>query len=104
MTYGLYESGQTNNMKVTFGWNIYDAYTDEERELFPSDYLNCDTERDLKDAIHDDLCYSSDLGNVILNDAELEFKLPDEFIAEWERLKRSTTPVQTNGQLHMNGA
>ena len=80
-------------MKVTFGWNIYDAYTDEERELFPSDYLNCDTERDLKDAIHDDLCDSSDLGAVILNDAELEFELPDEFIAEWKRLKQGNNEI-----------
>lgn len=78
-------------MKVTFGWNIYNAYTDEERELFPSDYLDCDTERDLKDAIHDDLCYSSDLGAVILNEAELE--LPDEFIAEWKRLKQGNNEI-----------
>lgn len=74
-------------MKVTFGWNIYNAYTDEERELFPSDYLDCDTEGDLKGAIHDDLCDSSNLGAVILNATELEFELPDEFIAEWKRLK-----------------
>ena len=47
-------------MKVTFGWNIYNAYTDEERELFPSDYLDCGTERELRDAIHEDLCDSSD--------------------------------------------
>lgn len=80
-------------MKVTFGWNIYNAYTDEERELFPSDYLDCDTERDLKDAIHDDLCDSSDLGAVILNDAELEFELPDEFIAEWKRLKQGNNEI-----------
>lgn len=80
-------------MKVTFGWNIYNAYTDEERELFPSDYLDCDTERDLKDAIHDDLCDSSDLGAVILNEAELEFELPDEFIAEWKRLKQGNNEI-----------
>ena len=80
-------------MKVTFGWNIYNAYTDEERELFPSDYLDCDTERDLKDAIHDDLCDSSDLGAVILNDAELEFELPDEFIAEWKRLRQGNNEI-----------
>lgn len=80
-------------MKVTFGWNIYNAYTDEEKELFPSDYLDCDTERDLKDAIHDDLCDSSDLGAVILNDAELEFELPDEFIAEWKRLKQGNNEI-----------
>lgn len=80
-------------MKVTFGWNIYNAYTDEERELFPSDYLDCDTERDLKDAIHDDLCDSSDLGAVILNDTELEFELPDEFIAEWKRLKQGNNEI-----------
>lgn len=80
-------------MKVTFGWNIYNAYTDEERELFPSNYLDCDTERDLKDAIHDDLCDSSDLGAVILNEAELEFELPDEFIAEWKRLKQGNNEI-----------
>lgn len=80
-------------MKVTFGWNIYNAYTDEERELFPSDYLDCDTERDLKDAIHDDLCDSSDLGAVILNEAELEFELPDEFITEWKRLKQGNNEI-----------
>ena len=80
-------------MKVTFGWNIYNAHTDEERELFPSDYLDCDTERDLKDAIHDDLCDSSDLGAVILNEAELEFELPDEFIAEWKRLKQGNNEI-----------
>ena len=80
-------------MKVIFGWNIYNAYTDEKRELFPSDYLDCDTERDLKDAIHDDLCDSSDLGAVILNDAELEFELPDEFIAEWKRLKQGNNEI-----------
>lgn len=75
-------------MKVAFGWNIYNAYTDEERELFPSDYLDCDTERELRDAIHEDLCDSSDLGAVILNEAELEFELPDEFIVEWKKLKQ----------------
>lgn len=80
-------------MKVTFGWNIYNAYTDGERELFPSDYLYCDTERDLRDAIHDDLCDSSDLGAVILKEAELEFELPDEFIAEWKRLKQGNNEI-----------
>ena len=80
-------------MKVTFGWNIYNAYTDEEREIFPSDYLDCDTERELRDAIYDDLCDSSDLGAVILNDAELEFELPDEFIAEWKRLKQGNNEI-----------
>ena len=80
-------------MKVTFGWNIYDAYTDEERELFPSDYLDCDTEEELGDAIYDDLYGSSDLGEVILNEAELEFELPDEFIAEWKRLKQGNNEI-----------
>lgn len=80
-------------MKVTFGWNIDSAYTDEERELFPSNYLNCNTERDLRDAIRDDLCDSSDLGAVILNEAELEFKLPDEFIAEWKELKQRKNKI-----------
>lgn len=80
-------------MKVTFGWSIYNAYTDEEEDLFPSDYLDCDTERELKDAIHDDLCDRSDLGAVMLNGAELEFELPDEFIAEWKRLKQSNNEI-----------
>ena len=39
MMFGLYESGQTSNMKVTFGWNIYDAYTDEERENYQMNLL-----------------------------------------------------------------
>ena len=80
-------------MKVTFGWNIYNAYTDEERELFPSDYLDCDTERELRDAIHEDLSDSSDLGAVILNEAELEFELPGEFIVEWKKLKQENNEI-----------
>ena len=80
-------------MKVAFGWNIYNAYTDEERELFPSDYLDCDTERELRDAIHEDLSDSSDLGAVILNEAELEFELPGEFIVEWKKLKQENNEI-----------
>ena len=65
-------------------------------DLYPRDYLDCETEEDLRMCIEDDIMDSSTLdyhsGSDDNNFMDLEpdvynLEIPDKFIAEWKILK-----------------
>ncbi len=65
------------------------AYADSELELSPSDYLYCDSEAELKEAVEDDLNEAMIIGYIDYDYSESEVNIPDEFIEEWKRLKKN---------------
>ena len=67
--------------------NFVEAYADSELELNPENYLYCDDEYELRDAIEDDLYDAMNTGDVEYDYSESEMDIPDEFIAEWKKLK-----------------
>ena len=65
------------------------AYIDTSLELSPSDYLYCDDEDELFDAISDDLHDIMFIGDVDWVDSDTDVYIPDEFITEWKHLKQN---------------
>lgn len=66
-----------------------DVIISNKATLDPADYVDCDSLRDLKDALIDELCYNVDIGsNVDIQDSyDIRVDIPDEFIQEWRKLK-----------------
>lgn len=73
--------------------NFVEAYADSELELNPENYLYCDDEDELKDAIEDDLYDVMLTGDVEYDYSESEIDIPDEFIEEWKRLKNEASSM-----------
>lgn len=73
--------------------NFIDAYVDSELELNPENYLYCDDEDELFDAISDDLHDIMFVGDVDWVDSDTDVYIPDEFITEWKRLKDETSSM-----------
>lgn len=67
--------------------NFVEAYADSELELNPENYLYCDDEDELRDAVEEDLYDVMNTGDVDYDYSESEIDIPDEFIAEWKKLK-----------------
>lgn len=65
------------------------AYIDTSLELSPLDYLYCDNEDELFDAISDDLHDITFVGDVNWVDSNTDVYIPNEFITEWKRLKEN---------------
>ena len=61
------------------------GFIDNQIELNPEDYLDYDDECDLNDAVYDAIWDSFSVGDI--DQAEMDFSLPQEFIDEWKRLK-----------------
>lgn len=56
-------------------------------ELNPSDYLDCNDECDLNDSVYDEIRDSFSVGDLEIDQAEMDFSLPKEFVDEWKKLK-----------------
>lgn len=67
--------------------DFVDAYADSELELNPENYLYCDDEDELRDAIEEDLYDVMITGDVEYDYSESKMDIPDEFIIEWKKLK-----------------
>lgn len=67
--------------------NFVEAYADSELELNPENYLYCDDEDELRDAVEEDLYDVMNTGDVDYDYSESEMNIPDEFIIEWKKLK-----------------
>lgn len=65
------------------------AYIDTSLELSPSDYLYCDNEDELLDAVSDDLHDVMYVGDVDWVDSCSDLDIPNEFIEEWKYLKEN---------------
>lgn len=75
-------------MEITYILEIYRAYLEGTRKIEPMWYLYCNDEKELESEIREEIFANIDTGDVFLDDYELNFSLPDEFVKEWKELKR----------------
>lgn len=76
-----------SNYKVPYRYDVHWGFIDNQIELNPEDYLDYDDECELNDAVHDVIWDSFSVGDLDIDQAEMDFSLPQEFIDEWKRLK-----------------
>lgn len=76
-----------SNYKVPYRYDVHWGFIDNQIELNPEDYLDYDDECELNDAVYDVIRDSFSVGDLDIDQAEMDFSLPQEFIDEWKRLK-----------------
>ena len=76
-----------SNYKIPYRYDVHWGFIDNQIELNPEDYLDYDDECDLNDAVYDAIRDSFSVGDLDIDQAEMDFSLPQEFIDEWKRLK-----------------
>jgi hypothetical protein len=76
-----------SNYKVPYRYDVHWGFIDNQIELNPEDYLDYDDECELNDAVYDVIWDSFSVGDLDIDQAEMDFSLPQEFIDEWKRLK-----------------
>lgn len=76
-----------SNYKVPYRYDVHWGFIDNQIELNPEDYLDYDDECELNDAVYDIIWDSFSVGDLDIDQAEMDFSLPQEFIDEWKRLK-----------------
>lgn len=78
-------------MEIKFKETINVGIIDASLDLDPDDFLDCDTLDDLyyeiKEYYYGNPQNEYSLGDVSVEDSDIEFKIPDEFIKEWKKLK-----------------
>lgn len=52
-----------------------------------SNYLDCNDECDLNDSVYDEIRDGFSVGDLEIDQAEMDFSLPKEFVDEWKKLK-----------------
>lgn len=76
-----------SNYKVPYRYDVHWGFIDNQIELNPEDYLDYDDECELNDTVYDTIWDSFSVGDLDIDQAEMDFSLPQEFIDEWKRLK-----------------
>jgi hypothetical protein len=76
-----------SNYKIPYRYDVHWGFIDNQIELNPEDYLDYDDECELNDAVYDAIWDSFSVGDLDIDQAEMDFSLPQEFIDEWKRLK-----------------
>ena len=76
-----------SNYKVPYRYDVHWGFIDNQIELNPEDYLDYDDECELNDEVYDTIWDSFSVGDLDIDQAEMDFSLPQEFIDEWKRLK-----------------
>ena len=76
-----------SNYKIPYRYDVHWGFIDNQIELNPEDYLDYDDECELNDAVYDVIWDSFSVGDLDIDQAEMDFSLPQEFIDEWKRLK-----------------
>jgi hypothetical protein len=76
-----------SNYKVPYRYDVHWGFIDNQIELNPEDYLDYDDECELNDVVYDTIWDSFSVGDLDIDQAEMDFSLPQEFIDEWKRLK-----------------
>lgn len=69
-----------SNYKIPYRYDVHWGY------INPSDYLDCNDECDLNDSVYDEIRDSFSVGDLEIDQAEMDFNLPKEFVDEWKRL------------------
>lgn len=76
-----------SNYKVPYRYDVHWGFIDNQIELNPEDYLDYDDECELNDAVYGTIWDSFSVGDLDIDQVEMDFSLPQEFIDEWKRLK-----------------
>ena len=66
---------------------IMSGYASAYDNLSPKDYLNCEDEDELHDAIIESLRDYINTGDINIKDCDVAIDIPKEFINEWKNLK-----------------
>ena len=78
-------------MKIDFEETINIGFINVSLDLDPHDFLDCDTSNDLKSNIKEYYYENPNgdygLGDVYIDDSEVDVTIPDKFIEEWKKLK-----------------
>lgn len=77
--------------KAPFQYNVFRGYIESEIDLDPSNFLEYSDEGKLKDAVLDDIYDRMNLGDIEVDQSEMEFELPQEFVNEWKALVEDLT-------------
>ena len=86
----LFKNG-VNLKDMSEHWVEYDRYIwraaiHTSFELNPEDFLECEDEDELEDAIYDMIAMETETGDVQIDESESELKMED-FLNEWKSLK-----------------
>lgn len=73
--------------KCTIERSMYSAWVEGELHLDPENYLYCDDDIDLYNAVQEELYDACNTGDVIWKDSDCDFDIPKDFIDEWKSLK-----------------
>lgn len=73
--------------KMPYRYDVHWGFIDNQVELSPEDYLYCNDVSDLYDAIYDDIYDSFSTGDLEIDQADMDYSIPQEFIDEWKVLK-----------------
>lgn len=68
---------------------LYGAYVTSDISISPEDYIDCETEEELRDCIESDLYNELYLGDIEWDTSETDITIPDEFINKWKLLKQN---------------
>lgn len=71
-----------SNYKIPYCYDVHRGYINDNIELNPSDYLDCNDECDLNDSVYDEIRDSFSVGDLEIDQAEMDFSLPKEFVDE----------------------
>ena len=83
-------------MKIDFEETINIGFMNVSLDLDPHDFLDCDTlddlEFDIKEYYYGNPKGEYSLGDVHVEDSEVDVTIPDKFIEEWKKLKANEDP------------
>lgn len=78
-------------MEIKFKETINVGVVNASLDLDPDDFLDCNTLDDLyyevKEHYYTNPQNEYNLGDVLIEDSDIEYKIPDEFIEEWKKLR-----------------
>lgn len=73
--------------EMPFRYDVHWGYIEKNLKLDPMDYIEYDDIDDIRAAIYDEIWDTINTGDLDVDQSELNYELPDEFIDEWEELK-----------------
>ena len=80
-------------MKIDFEETVIIGYLNTTLNIDPHDFLDCETvsdlEFDIKGYYYGNPNGEYSLGDVHIEDSDVTFAIPEEFIEEWKRLKKA---------------
>lgn len=76
-------------MEISMSKRIYAARLYVSFEFNPEDFLDCETEEELKEAILDHMYGEVDYGDIRVDESETNLENINEFVEAWKKLKEN---------------